>query len=321
MTHFDETKYYIGYCTDSEHRFKASSGGVGTLIQKYLLESGQFGTSITFRFDQNECLYKPVLIYKGDEVNVCGSVYQDINILSFVRDNIKMINNGIVVSCPPCQVDAIKRLLNNAGIPNFIISFCCSGQTTIEGTWKYYQLLGINKNDVVNIQYRGNGWPSGIQIELKDGTTCYHNNWTEPWSTIHSSGFYRPKRCFFCQFDTSRTSDISLADPWLKGYLEKDKVGHTIFLINTERGSALLSDMKNRGLIEMQPITYATYLLAQNNNVAKSSKVKTQLLEIKTTKYLAGNKFLKYFFTKNHTRLKAFLKMRRYILFITRKFK
>ena len=44
---------------------------------------------------------------------------------------------------------AVRQLLSKANIKNFILSYCCSGQTTIEGTWKYYELLGIKKEDVV----------------------------------------------------------------------------------------------------------------------------------------------------------------------------
>ena len=60
-------------------------------------------------------------------------------------------------------------MLDRNNINNFIISFCCSGQTTLEGTWLCYRYMGIDKSQVINMQYRGNGWPSGIQIELFDG--------------------------------------------------------------------------------------------------------------------------------------------------------
>ena len=43
--------YYIGHVNDAGHRYKASSGGIGTMLQKYLLSTGQYGTSITFMFN------------------------------------------------------------------------------------------------------------------------------------------------------------------------------------------------------------------------------------------------------------------------------
>ena len=79
--------YFIGHVNDSEHRYKASSGGIGTMLQKHLLSTGQYGTSITFQFNAKRCMYEAKLIHTAEEVNICGSIYQDINIAQFVRDD------------------------------------------------------------------------------------------------------------------------------------------------------------------------------------------------------------------------------------------
>ena len=265
--------YFIGHVCDVEHRYRASSGGIGTMLQKHLLSSGQYGTSITFRFNAEKCMYEARLIHSAEEVNICGSIYQDIDIAGFIREHIGEITNGIIVSCPPCQVSAIRNMLKKEEIPCFIISFCCSGQTTIEGTWKYYDLLGIKKEYVVNMQYRGNGWPSGIQIWLKDGTTIFRDNYTEPWNTIHASRLYQPKRCFFCTFDTSYNSDISLADPWLTDYLSNDKIGSTLFLVNTSQGLEAISELSQKGKIEITSSDYNSFYIAQRPNVEKRNRL------------------------------------------------
>ena len=263
--------YYIGHVADAQHRHKASSGGIGTMLQKYLLSSGQYGTSITFQFNAEKCMYEARLIHSAEEVNVCGSVYQDIDIAGFIREHIEEITNGIIVSCPPCQVSVIRNMLEKKTIPCFIISFCCSGQTTIEGTWKYFDLLGIKKVDVVNMQYRGNGWPSGIQIWLKTGTKVFRDNYTEPWKTIHASKLYRPKRCFFCTFDTSRVAEVSLADPWLDDYKQRDKEGNTLFLVNTTLGLMVIKQLMESNMITCEEINQDVYSVAQRNNLSKGS--------------------------------------------------
>lgn len=261
--------YYIGYTTNENDRFKASSGGVGTAITRYLLNQQEYGTSITFIFNQQECRYEPRLIHSTEEINVCGSIYQDIDIAGFVRHNVDKIRDGIVLTCPPCQVTAVRQILSKACIKHFIISYCCSGQTTIEGTWKYYELIGVEKEDVVNMQYRGNGWPSGIQIWLKNGTKVYKDNYTEPWKSLHQTKLFRPKRCYFCKMDTGHTSDISLADPWLDYYKKNDYIGHTMFLINTEYGNKIIKKMNQSNLLEFVSITEDDYNIAQWNNILK----------------------------------------------------
>ena len=272
--------YHIGCATNTNDRFRASSGGVGTSIIRYLLSLPDYGTSITFTFDVTSCMYVPKLIYSEDDINICGSIYQDIDLIKFVKENIQHIQGGMVITCAPCQVVGIRQLLNRNNIKNFILSFCCSGQTTIEGTWQYYHFLGIKKDDIINMQYRGNGWPSGIQIWLKNGNKIYHDNYTEPWRTIHLSGLYRPKRCYYCKYDTGRNADITMADPWLDKY-KNEKLGKTLFLVNTEKGQCIFEALSQLNLIESHPSDYNTYAIAQRPNIQKELKTKTTQTNIK----------------------------------------
>lgn len=313
------SNYYIGYTCNFKDRHNASSGGIGTAVTRYLLSQENFGTAISFRFNGEKKEYEPIFIYKEKDINVCGSIYQDVNIASFIKDNIAQIKGGIIVSCPPCQVASIRNYLNKHNISSFIISFCCSGQTSVEGTWKYYDFLGINKDDVVDVQYRGNGWPSGIQIRMKDGRTIFRKNWTEPWITIHQSGFFRPKRCFYCILDSSYKSDISLADPWLKEYIEKDKEGHTLFFSNTKLGDSVVEKMRDRKLIDYKETDYNSYYAAQQPNVEKENRKRNQRKEIELDIKLTGKPIIRNYFTKTFKRMSLFLRIRNYILRLSTK--
>lgn len=261
--------YYIGHSTNFEERMKASSGGIGSAITRYLLSKTEFKTSITLFYDSKKCSYQPKLIFSPNEINVCGSVYQDIDIATFLRKNIEKVKSGIVLTCPPCQVSIIRKLLSEKKIPHFIMSFCCSGQTTIEGTWCYYRFIGIDKTQIVNMQYRGNGWPSGIQIKLRNGKTVFYKNYTNPWKLINQSLLFRPKRCLFCKRDTGYNADISLADPWLNEYKLNDKVGNTLFIVNTELGHLILNNLKEEKIISVIKSSYDEYAKAQSPNIHK----------------------------------------------------
>lgn len=268
--------YYIGYSSYEEIRYNASSGGIGSAIIKYLLESKRFGTSITFVFNTNKCMYEPKLIYDFSEYNNCGSIYQDIDNIQFLKDHLRDIRNGIVVTCMPCQVNVIRNILNKNNIKNFIISLCCSGQTTIHGTWFYYKLLGVQKTDVKKIQYRGNGWPSGIQITLKNGDVIKKDNYTYPWTLMHRSLLFRPKRCLYCTFKTNPKSDVSLADPWLKEYIENDKIGNSIIICSQE-GQGVLKEMNDVCQVSIKEIDETIYFKSQLGTIeskAQSNKHK-----------------------------------------------
>ena len=295
----NNSKYYIGYTTNTNDRYKSSSGGIGSAIIKYLLSLPEYGTSITFYFDSASCCYQPKFIYSSDEINVCGSIYQDIDIPRFINEHINEIKGGIVVSCMPCQVGALRQILNKRQISNVIISLVCSGQTTIEGTWCYYKFLGIKKEDVVNMQYRGNGWPSGIQIWLKDGRKIYRDNYTEPWRTIHRSKLFSPKRCFFCKRDTNYCADISLADPWSKEYKENDKIGHTLFVVHSEEGEEIISEMQNQSLISCFLSDKDFYNLAQKPNIQKAIRAERDKANIKSCLSRCENRLYHRLFTSS----------------------
>ncbi len=268
--------YYIGYSTDDRNRYLSSSGGVGAEMIKYLMNSCEYGTSMTFIFNTDDCRYVPKLIYDFKDYNNCGSIYQDTDTIGFIKNNLKKIRNGIIVTCMPCQVSPIKSILSRNNIKHFIISLCCSGQTTVQGTWCYYRLLGLNKEDVSNIQYRGNGWPSGIQIKLKDGKKIRKDNYTYPWNLIHKSLLFRPKRCLYCPMKTTPYADVSLADPWLSEYIEKDRIGNSVIICN-DRGNSVIKLMMNNSLLQLQKVSESTYVdsqLGTIKNKAKSAKYK-----------------------------------------------
>ena len=270
----ENAKFYFGYAKDCQIRYKAASGGVGTAFIKYLLSTPDYGTALTFSFNRERCMYEPKLVYTFEDINICGSIYQDVDLVKYISENIANIKKGIVVSCMPCQVKAIKAILKRNNIKAFVLSLACSGQTSIEGTWLFYKFLGLKKNSVASMQYRGNGWPSGIQITLHDGTKIYKDNYSYPWSLIFESKFFKPKRCFFCSTVYSEYADLSLADSWLPFYKDGDKIGTTLFSVNTENGYSCLEDVLNKNFIEAIETNYESFYTAQKSNIILKSKSK-----------------------------------------------
>ncbi len=292
--------YFIGYSNNDDIRFHASSGGVGTAAIKYLLESGKCGTAITYIYNKKELKYEPKLIYDFTDYNNCGSIYQDIDNLGFIKRNINNIRDGIVLSCLPCQVKAIKSLLNKNNINCFIISFSCSGCVTLEGCHKYLSAVGVkNLSEVENVRYRGDGWPSGIKVILNNGNEIFHDNYSYPWSILIDSKFYTPKRCMFCNRETSYISDISLADPWLPYYKENEKTGATLFFANTQKGTDLINELAENQFITFSLSSYMDYSTAQAPNVLKQTSNQLYKHYNKFLSKLASNKLYRAVFARN----------------------
>ena len=300
--------YYIGHSSDSDVRYKATSGGVGTSVIKYLLSHNIYGTALDFSWDSTLLCYKPKLIYRHDELSQCGSIYHDIDTISFIRASINQIKDGIVVTCLPCQVKPIKKILSANNIKHFIITFACSGQNEIEGTYKFYELAHITKNDVAYMKYRGNGWPSGIQVILKNNDKLFFPNYSEPWKSIHRSQLYSAKRCFLCTLDTSYDADISLADPWLDKY-KTDTIGHTLFIANTTLGNEIIALMKRDQELIYEECSPEDWSVSQSNNVNKKVRVTNNRKFLIFKRNLCSNSIYRWTFSRSTKALGFHIKL------------
>lgn len=108
-------KSYIGYSTNSDIRYKATSGGIGTTIIKWLFDNKLIGTSISFEFDPITLRYVPKIIHSFDEYQICGSIYQEIDLIGFVKSHQNEIKGTLACFALPCQTKAIKSICERYG--------------------------------------------------------------------------------------------------------------------------------------------------------------------------------------------------------------
>lgn len=260
---------YIGYAADSDIRYKATSGGIGSAMIKYLFESKTIQTSITFDYNNKSLQYVPRLIYRYEDYNITGSIYHEIKLIQFIKQHIHEIQGGFACFVLPCQARAIRSMLEKAGIPNILIGLTCSSQQSIDATHYLLKRMQIVKENVTRIQYRGNGWPSGVQIHLKGNTIKYIPNNNSIWTQIFHSRLFIQKKCFYCQNTLNIFSDISLADPWLKEYFSTEKEGLSIIICNTSKGVTLIENAHQKKNICIQPIDYNKVILSQIGTIKR----------------------------------------------------
>ena len=221
-------KSYVGYSADADIRFKATSGGVGTSLIKWMFDKGIIGTSVSFDFDADSLRYDSKMIHSFSEYAICGSIYQEVDLVGFIKSHTDEITGRFACFTLPCQTRAVRAIVEKAGHEAFIIGLTCSSQQTLDATKYLLKRVGVDVANVIRLQYRGNGWPSGIQIETKDGRQVFLPNNNSIWTKIfHSRLFIRPK-CFMCQDTLNKYCDVTLADPWLRQFSE-EKIGKTDF--------------------------------------------------------------------------------------------
>ena len=238
------------YSSDEKTRYQGSSGGVVSTIVRYLFEEGRIENAVSYEFDKYEW-FKPKLINSYEEYRIVGSIYHDVELIKFVKDNVTNIKGKILVTCLPCQVKAVRKILEENKVESFIVALTCSAQMSKEATHFLFNKFGIEEKDIEFFRYRGNGWPSGVQIKTRTNKYFFHNT-KSIWTDIFNSHLFNLKRCFSCKDTFGLEADISVADPWLERYTIPDNIGATTVLAHTSRGNELIKEALQAGVLSFK---------------------------------------------------------------------
>ncbi len=260
---------YIGHSSDESIRYKASSGGIGSCIVRYLFENGLVNSILSFKYNYDLLKYEPQIIYDINDYQISGSIYHEINIYSYIKEHITEIKGSFACFALPCQVRSIKTLLENNGIPHFIIQLTCSSQQTFEATEYLLKRLSIEKSAVNKIRYRGYGWPSGIAITLKNGKQISVDNQGTIWTKIFHSRLFCMSRCFYCNPNMISYADIIISDPWRIISSKDDNIGHTLCCVKSQYMNDILQQMCAENILILQNIECDMFNYSQEGVLLK----------------------------------------------------
>ena len=257
-------RVFCGFSTYQDHRVEATSGGVGSEIVLYLLKHKLANSALSFSWNPQTLQYDPVIVDKESDYKFVGSIYHEVPLLKFIRSNRDKIKSPFVCFALPCQGKGIKKLLEEVGIQSYIIQLTCSSQQSFEATMYLFKRLGVDKSDVKHIQYRGNGWPSGIQIKKSDNTNLFISNSNSIWMDIFHSRLFIQRRCHRCNPNLNSEADIVLADPWrIDIPSETNNKGRTLCAVLTDRMEQLIKDMEQKNIIHTEDKSVDEFLYSQ----------------------------------------------------------
>lgn len=246
---------HVAAASDTEVRHLASSGGVLSAIQIYLLETGKvdyiLGTSVA---DDNPFNTKINICRTREDVLRCaGSRYAPSAPLKNISAHLDSPGRFAFVG-KPCDVAALRRLSNIDKRVNdkvlFYLSFMCAGVPSQLGTNSIVDKLGIQESEVENFRYRGDGWPGLTKATLTDGTTR-SMDYEKSWGNILSQ--YVQWRCKLCPDGTGEFADIACADAWnlhsngTPDFTEQD--GKSFIIIRTSVGRDIINQCVNDNAI------------------------------------------------------------------------
>jgi len=277
-------------------RFNSTSGGVISTLIKVLLDKSYVNSAISFEFSDG--FFEPKIIYNSNEYVVNGSIYHDIDLPKFIKSNIKKIMSPILVTALPCQTESIRKILDKNGIESIIVSLTCSSQLSKDATKCFLNMEGIAHKDIKSFKYRGSGWPGGIIIK-SESEDRFIPNLNSKWMYIFHSQIFTLEKCYYCKDTFGRYSDISVADPWLDRYLQTEKLGCTITMVNTKKGNEIVNEMIGSELELFEKITLEELIKSQYWTTEKKYLFRTYpKITKKLRSFIKNRIYVTYFFKK-----------------------
>ena len=299
---------YTGHATDYNIRYNSASGGLVTSLLIYALEKGIIDGALVTRMKKDKPLEPEPFIARTKEeiIQASKSKYCPVPVNIGLKEilNSKEGEKFAVVGLP-CDIYGIRRAetINKKLREKIVLhlGIFCSHLDSFEGTEFLFHKLGIKKEEVVKINYRGGGWPGEVKIQLKNGNEKIVKLAAPLWITFHDSCLFFPIRCLLCNDLTNELADISFGDAWLPEIMQSEKTGKSIIITRTTEGERLLNQAISVGCINLLSIdinkviqSQKTFLHFKKINIRERVKI----LKLSNKKYSLSSKNKISFYNK-----------------------
>ena len=247
---------FSGYATDSELRYRSSSGGVATALMIFALEEGIVNGALVTRMSDRHPLDPEPFIARtrADILSATGSKYCPVPANTKLREILCEDGKFAVVGLP-CQVQgerkAEKVLRDLRERVALRLGLFCGHTPTFHWTEVLLRESGMRKESVSRIAYRGDGWPGGVVVETSDNRRRFFPH-SYTWGALAILCW--SARCMLCCDHTAELADISLADAWLPEFAG-DRLGVSLVVARSERGEEVVRAAVRKGRIRVEEIS------------------------------------------------------------------
>ena len=163
---------------------------------------------------------------------------------------------GFLFTGTPCQVAGLKKFLNKSKVSVeklknlFLVDFICHGTSSPQIFKDYIKYVEkINKSEVTTYHFRSKvkGWRHTEEAFFKNGKSDSKSRLSKLHKKIYYSNLTMRPSCHACKYtNKKRPSDMTIGDFWgLDNYFPdfKDKLGVSVILINTDKGSHIYTNI------------------------------------------------------------------------------
>ena len=210
-----------GCAVDPEIREIGVSGGVATSLMIFALEKGYVDGCVLAGWDaEKPWLAKAYVATSKKDVIACsGSKYQPHPQLLGIREAYEMGLKKIAVSATPCHAQSLRKMMMNedfadiSGIIRLISCNFCAAHWALAGTkWLLKTWLGVDMEDVREMNYRTGAFPGTMRVRTKDGQI--HEKAFVRSGGVAQLGRFTPEECRICLEKVSYAGDVVFGDTW-----------------------------------------------------------------------------------------------------------
>ena len=264
-----------GHATDPEIRFKGSSGGALTAISAYCMEKLGMHGVLHIGQDADDPLRNRTRLSRsrGELMAAAGSRYSPASVCNGLG-LIETAPAPCVIVGKPAEIAAVRNarklrpvLEAKVGVT---LSFFCAESPSTRGTVALLEKLGIDPTAVVDLRYRGYGWP-GHFAPTRNGEAepCQKLTYRESWAFLQA---FRPWSVQLWPDGSGELADISCGDPWYEQPDGKNP-GFSLVVARTARGQEIIKGAIAAGYLSLQPAENWKLVKSQSGLLAKKGSV------------------------------------------------
>jgi len=250
---------YHGHSTDCSIRNNSSSGGLITQILIFALEEGIINGALVTRMKKDNPLEPEPFIARTKEeiIEASKSKYCPVPANIALREIMRSKDGDkFAVVGLPCHIQGIRKLEKvNRKFKNKIVlhmGIVCNHAPSFFATKFLMRKNRVKYEELQNIDYRGNGWPGGMQITKKNGDKIFLPEFSEDYWGGPLNSFFFPSRCLLCNDKICELSDASFADAWTPELMRKDNKGTSLIISRNKRFEDILTNMILIKMIELE---------------------------------------------------------------------
>lgn len=269
------TGIWEGHAADEDIRFRGASGGALTAISAYCLEILGMHGVLQVAKDPDDPIRNCTVLSRtrAELVSSVGSRYSPGSVCNGL---------GLVERSPaPCVV--VGRPVEIAAVQNtcrvqsslsekvgLTLSFFCAEAPATQGTVALLEKLGVKRQNVSDLRYRGMGWPGHFAPILKGETQPVSKiPYFESWGFLQA---YRPWAAQLWPDGSGELADITCGDPWYEKPDGKNP-GFSLVVARTQRGKEIVEGAMAAGYLVLKPAEKWKLEKSQSGLLSKKGSV------------------------------------------------